>query len=504
MPLRSLLRRLLTVVGLAALCCARTAAGEFTVVAYNVENLFDVDGVALYRDYLQDEPGDPLTYTRRKLLTKIQHTAAVLKTLNAGAGPEVILFQELEADLTPRSAVVDLNAFLRDTRGLTAEQMLTTNWQAEYAGLPSEAWLLKGLSDVGLLGYSVVVAPSTGLDAGIAHSNAVFSRFPVRDVQRHALQQAPDILEVTLEVDGHSLIVYVNHWKSGASNPEREPIRVQNATVLRALIDARLAVDPQADILIGGDLNSHYNHAQLYPAIHTGIHHVLGSQGDERSMAVRGTTALYNLWFELPPEQRYSEVWRGRRGTLMHLLVAGGLYDARGVGYVDGSFDKLVLPGLNADALGRPLRWTFAGEAGGGVSDHFPVFARFSTRPFEFKYAASFGDDAPSYELPLGYSGAADLRLDDGRFLGDVQDAELGAYVGRLYRVEATVSSAQPLRLTVGAHEWPVYVPDQATFDQLIHASAGQLYSLVIRLGMYRGERQLVVEGLCSPENEPR
>ena len=50
---------------------------------------------------------------------------------------------------------------------------------------------------------------------------------------------------------------------------------------------------------------------------------------------------LYNLWFELPVEQRYSEVWRGRRGTLMHLLVTRGLYDAAGISYVDGSFNKL-------------------------------------------------------------------------------------------------------------------------------------------------------------------
>ena len=495
MPLRSLFCRLLAGVSLAGLSCGMASAGEFTVVTYNVENLFDVDGFALFRDYQQDETGDPFTYTRRKLLTKIQHTAAVLKTLNAGAGPEVILLQELEADFTPQSQVADLEAFLRDTRGMTAEQMLTTQWQAEYAGLPSEAWLLKGLSDVGLVGYSVVTAPSKGGAARMAHSNAVFSRFPVGEVQWHALEQARDILEVTLDVGGHPLTVFVNHWKSGASNAEREPIRVQNATVLRALIDARLAADPQADIIIGGDLNSHYNHSLLYPAINTGIHHVLGSQGDEGSMGVRGTTALYNLWFELPPEQRYSEVWRGRRGTLMHLLVAGGLYDARGVSYVDGSFDKLVLPCLNADALGRPLRWTFAGEAGGGASDHFPVFARFSTRPFEFKHAASAGDDALHFEMPLNYSGAADLRLEDGSFLGDLEDAELGAYVGRLYRVEAVVSSVAPLRLTVGVHEWAAYVPDQTIYNRLIDATDGQVHLLVIRLGIYREQRQLVVEG---------
>jgi len=141
------------------------------------------------------------------------------------------------------------------------------------------------------------------------------------------------------------------------------------------------------------------------------------------------------------------------------------------------------------------LRWTFAGEAGGGASDHFPVFARFSTRPFEFKHAASAGDDALHFEMPLNYSGAADLRLEDGSFLGDLEDAELGAYVGRLYRVEAVVSSVAPLRLTVGVHEWAAYVPDQTIYNRLIDATDGQVHLLVIRLGIYREQRQLVVEG---------
>ena len=86
---------------------------------------------------------------------------------------------------------------------------------------------------------------------------------------------------------------------------------------------------------------------------------------------------LYNLWFELPVEQRYSEVWRGRRGTLMHLLVTRGLYDAAGISYVDGSFNKLCVPGLNADAFGRPLKWNFAGETGGGVFRPFSGLCAF-------------------------------------------------------------------------------------------------------------------------------
>jgi endonuclease/exonuclease/phosphatase family metal-dependent hydrolase len=479
---------------------------EFTVVAYNVENLFDLDGIAIYKDYTQDELDDPFTYGRRKLLTKLQNTAAVLKTINAGVGPEVILFQELEADFTPESSVGDLNAFLDQHRGVSVEQMLMTDWQEEYAGLPAEAWLLKALNDEGLAGYSVVVAPSKGEDAGIAHTNAVFSRFPIQEVQCHELEQARDILEVTLDVEGHPLTVYVNHWKSGASSPAREPIRAQNATVLRALIDARLAVNPMADLIIGGDLNSHYNHSILYPDVETGINDVLGSQGDELAIRELGGVDLYNLWFELSPEQRYSEVWKGRRGTLMHMLITRGLYDHSGVRYVDGSFQPLICPGLNADPLGRPLEWSFAGDTGGGASDHFPVAARFtvgSGRAGEFVELEnpSAGDDALDFEMPLGYKTGMDLILEDGAPLAEIADEDLGPLIGRLYRVEARVLKLRPMTLEVAGRQWQAYAPDKSVYAQLKELKGAEVpTAMVVKLGIWKGQRQFVVEGLESFE----
>jgi endonuclease/exonuclease/phosphatase family metal-dependent hydrolase len=474
----------------------------FTVVAYNVENLFDVDGIAIYRDYIQDEADDPFTYGRRKLLTKIESVTSVLKTLNEGAGPEVILFEELEADFTPESSVSDLNAFLAQHAEQTVEQMLTTDWQDAYAGIPSQAWLLKALSDAGLVGYSVVVAPAKAQDVGIAHTNAVFSKFPIESVQRHELLQARDILEVTLDVEGHPLTVYVNHWKSGASSPEREPTRVQNATVLRALIDARLEADPMADIIIAGDLNSHYNHSILFPDMETGINDVLGSQGNELAIRDLDGVDLYNLWFELPPEQRYSEVWRGHRGTLMHLLITRGLYDQSGITYVDGSFRTLQVPGVNADLLGRPLDWSFAGETGAGASDHFPVVAQFTVgdgRPGDYieLQNPSLGDDALDFEMPLGYVTGMDLQLEDATGLAQVSDADLGSFIGQLYRVEARVLKLRPLTLEVDGETWSAYAPDKSVYAQLKQLKGADVSTpMIVKFGTHWGKRQFVVEGL--------
>jgi len=112
---------------------------EFSVVAYNVENLFDVDGVAIFSDYQQDEPGAPFAYSRRKLLTKLEHAAAVLSALESG-GPDVILFQELEGDFTPESQVTDYAGFLQEHAGMTVYDMIVREWQPQYAGIQAVAW----------------------------------------------------------------------------------------------------------------------------------------------------------------------------------------------------------------------------------------------------------------------------------------------------------------------------------------------------------------------------
>lgn len=466
---------------------------RFTVVTYNVENLFDADGVAMFDDYKPRGEDSVSGYTRAKFFTKLKNTTKVLQTINQGAGPEIILFQELEADVTPESAVEDYAAFLKEHEGTTVEAMLGAEWSDEYAGYPASAWLLKTLADFGLEGYEVATVPSRGLDSGIAHTNAIYSKFPIRSVGIHPLVEARDILEAELDVEGHPLHVYVNHWKSGASNPEREPIRVENARVLRALLDARLDENPDADVFVAGDLNSHYNHSILYPDIETGINDILGSAGTEDF----SESDLYNLWFELPPEERYTEVWRGRRGSLMHMLITQGLYDDSGISYVDGSFDKLVIKGLNADAIGRPLDWNPWGVTGSGVSDHFPVVATFEVGPFEASGPLSEGDDALSIEMPLGYAEfASEITLEDGAFLSELEDAELTQHMGQMFSISGEISQRRPARLLVNGKEWPVYVPDPAIRGVFFSLATGSRVEAVATFGAHRGNAQFVIEAM--------
>jgi hypothetical protein len=230
----------------------------------------------------------------------------------------------------------------------------------------------------------------------------------------------------------------------------------------------------------------------LFTGIRNGINDVLGSSGVESFIG----NDLYNLWFELPPQERYSEVWRGHRGTLMHLLISQGLYDEAGVSYVDSSFDKLLLPGVNADALGRPLSWHFAGRSGGGYSDHLPVYAQFHTKRFVKKAPFSRGDDAPDDEIPLRYDDGADLGLPDGEVLTGLSVDALAPYVGRLFRIQTEVVSIDPAQVRLADEIWPVYIPDRQLYAAFRQKGNGAILPLVVRPGFWKGKRQFIVESI--------
>ena len=474
------------------------AARPFTVVAYNVENLFDLDGVSGYEDY------QPARYTPAHALTKLQNIAKVLARFDGGRGPDLVLFSELEADATPGRAAPDYEAILARYARVRLEEMLGKGFNQEVGDLPAEALLLKALVDAGLTGYRVVVGENVvaeGSERKQEITCAVFTRFPVKRAQSHPTLNARAILEVQVEIDGAELFVFANHWKSGASDPATEPVRVANAKTLRARLDEILRTDPNADIIIGGDLNSQYNQKQRYPRMKlTGINDVLGSQGNE--LAVRQPERpLYNLWFELPPEERGSDTYRGEWGTLIHLIISRGLYDYHGVQYVDNSFTVAKFPGLNADGDGLPLRWTFDGPAGAGFSDHFPIAAKFVTvtdgrrdRYLALRNASD-GRTTAAPRKTVDYA-----RIDLEKSAIRTESLSAGAnlrtneYKGKIFRVEGRVAPGARLAVEFRGEVFDVWSYDEALRHQL---RAGYPEGATLRfygeLGQYRDRWQFVI-----------
>lgn len=493
--------------GAAVLLAAPLAASakEFTVVTYNVENLFDADGVATFDDYA--ETGGEHAYSPAKLLVKLQNVAKVLKTFNDGAGPEIVCFNEFEIDFTPETATKDYAAVLAEYRNTTVGKMLTTGLNDKIRGLPVEVLLLKYLQDEGLTGYEVAIGRDqpdlealASKDRGIrrkAHKNAVFSKFPIKDVQSHSTPDARDILEVTLDVHGHLLVVFVNHWKSGAGDVNSEEARRRNARTLRGRVEAILAADSSADVILTGDFNSHYNQSKVYPRLgQTALNGVLGSQGDEAATAAATGYSLYNLWHEVPANRRFSDHYDGAWGTLMQTMITPGLYDRRGVQYVDNSFGAVILDGVNTlGPLKLPRRWTNAGR-GAGWSDHFPIAKRFRTvedgdAAKRTGLANPGTDDAPAGLIGTGIDGfdpesASDFKPEYAK--------DAATHIGQLYRVRGKIVSLRPLAVAVGGDEYLLHSHDDDLRQELRSYPKGGRLEFVGEFALHRGKLQFIIE----------
>ena len=198
-------------------------------------HLVDLDGVSGYEDY------QPARYTPAHALTKLRNIARVVARFDGGRGPDVLLLSEIEVDATPGAAAPDYEAILERLRGTTLEKLLGAKpLDPAVADLPAEALLLKALADAGVTGYRVVTGENVTAPGSERRQEircAVLTRLPVRNVRSHATLNARAILEVQTDVDGAPLYLFANHWKSGASDPESEPVRVANARTLRTRLD---------------------------------------------------------------------------------------------------------------------------------------------------------------------------------------------------------------------------------------------------------------------------
>lgn len=494
--------RLFRCLGLCAVLLAAASAAQartFTVMAYNVENLFDADGQAVFDDYR------PSHYSRAHVLTKLQNIARVVGQYEGGRGPDVILLAEIEVDQTPGPVPPDYAALLRRYAGVSLEEMLGAKFDAAVADLPAEALLAKAFADRGMTGYQIIAGdtgPAARPQPPHAQKCVIFTRLPVQAVRVLPTPGARAILEVQLDADGAPLHVFANHWKSGAGDAGTEKIRIENARTLRGRIDEILQADPSADLIIGGDFNSQYNQSARYAATmpQTGLNDILRSQGD--AVAVRGPQRdLYNLWYEVPAAERGSDTFRGEWGTLIQLILSRGLLDYRGVQYVAHSFAVGKFSGLNEDAAGRPRRWSFAGLGGAGCSDHFPLTARFTTvadgNPDRYLPVARPAPEptvAPAPARPdpraidLARVGLTAAQLPAGAGL------RTPAYAGKIIRVEGRVGAGARLTVEFLGETYDVWSFDAPLRARLRAAyPAGAPLRFYGELGQYKGHWQFVI-----------
>jgi hypothetical protein len=251
-------------------------AGQFSVATVNLENHFDaIDDTG---DDAEPKP-DPADIG----LKQAKLAAAIGQTLGC---PTLVGIQEVENAALLTSLAEELAA----TCGFVYD--VTHRESADVRGID-----LALLSDPNRVQVLAVALRQTCTDirTGIVDATAVcptgqsplFSRPP---------------LQVDVTIDGVAHTVYVNHFKSKVGGEaETEPQRLAHAAHVRALVEAQLAADPTARLLVLGDMNDY----ELSPTLQT-----LTADG-----------RLVNVLAQIPLPQRYSYVYGGV-GQLIDAVLA--------------------------------------------------------------------------------------------------------------------------------------------------------------------------------------
>jgi predicted extracellular nuclease len=251
---------------------------QFSVMTWNVENLFDI---------LVPHPSDP------PLPRKAEYDLALTKIANtilAAGSPTIVALQEVEN-----------------------------------IGILEDLVELELLSEFNYLPILMEGTDSRGIDVGYLVRG---DRASVLDVQQHPAPEGitsrhPLLILVQVDTPAGSTDLYLinNHFTSMSGGElATEPRRSAQAGWNVSLLEDVLAEVPDANVVILGDLNSYYDSKPIDILREAGLHHVFDA---------------------LDPEQRYTYIYQGASQTLDHILVTPGLWDMLayvGVYHADADF----------------------------------------------------------------------------------------------------------------------------------------------------------------------
>jgi len=176
-----------------------------------------------------------------------------------------------------------------------------------------------------------------------------------------------DVLWVKGKLDGETIHVFVNHWPSRLGGEERSaPARAAAAAVCKIKMDEIIKQDPNAKIIIMGDLND--------DPINESITRVLKAKGRIEDVQPSG---LFNPWTELYKKGigtlGYQDAW----GLFDQIIISHAFLDKKQDGFFyfkQQIFNKEFLVENTGRYKGYPMRTWDGMSYRGGYSDHFPTF----------------------------------------------------------------------------------------------------------------------------------
>ncbi|RLD64933.1 MAG: hypothetical protein DRI95_09790 [Bacteroidetes bacterium] len=311
---------------------------NFTIVFYNVENLFDTinNPDKIDEQFLPDSNKKWYTGRYKK---KINDLGKVISSINVNELPELIGLCEVEN-----------KAVLKD---LISNRFLA---KEKYAIVHEES------------------PDARGIDVALLYRENEF-KYLNHKIHRIYYDFEPetttrDILYVKGELKNRGILhVFINHWSSRRDGQdESEPKRIHTANILRSKVDSVLKDNRKAKIVILGDFNDEPTNKSLFE--------VLNATNDIR---LGNNRQLYNLMFDKSINGMGTYNYRGNWNMLDNIIVSQSLLTNK-KGYIvssDGGqiFRKRWMMYDNVKTGQMTPSKTYGGpNYYGGISDHLPVF----------------------------------------------------------------------------------------------------------------------------------
>ena len=297
-------------------CTAENSSSVVKVVNWNVQTFFDANTEGTeYSDFISQKYWGVRSYE-----TRLDRLCEVVKALNA----DIFVFEEIEN----QDVVYDIS-----------------NTLANYSWAQRKNWKYAAFSK------------NTGDSIGCA----VFSRYEISDVTVHSLDIRTEtdlqpkmrpIMKMKIHIDGKTLTVFVNHWKSKSGGAEKsEAWRDWQERLLARLM--KKSVENGEYVLASGDFNRDISEFTIdNPACYENV-------------LLDDMLAVHSPWiyatgdFSFPGSYYYQGEWN----RIDHFLASSNVL----------LLDFQAECGFWSNSDGTPHR--YAVYNGTGYSDHLPISA---------------------------------------------------------------------------------------------------------------------------------
>jgi len=316
----------------------RKTPSALRLAFYNLENLFDTQDDTLINDE-EFVSGGMKGWSETRFRHKINNHAKTLIALGGWEAPAIIGFCEVEN----REVIHRL---------ITETSLKDINYQIIHENSPDRR----------------------GIDVCL-----IYRPDKIKIVNHHygrvSMPQEPELRTrdflymkgVVFEKD--TIHVFYNHWPSRMGGQQSsEPKRLFVAQLIRNMCDSLLKDNPNANILISGDLNDEPGDKSVAEVLKGKPSNANLNPGDFVNL-------MYEAWEKGVGTEKYQNHW----GMLDQWLVSGALFKREKGLVVDGGtagiFNAPWLIEKDERYLGEKPYRTFSGPKYlGGHSDHFPVY----------------------------------------------------------------------------------------------------------------------------------